>query len=106
MWLQIVECIHMLPPSLARSRRLGDLLALLKSHFKVTASSDAVASVLLWLDIVAINQHPYQDKGCLLNDDVANLAKVCVALAPLSLLNQVPLYFMQILYELDQPLPY
>lgn len=29
-------------------------------------------------DIVAINQHPYADKGCLLNDDVANLAKVTI----------------------------
>lgn len=27
-------------------------------------------------DIVAINQHPYTEKGCLLNDDVANLARV------------------------------
>lgn len=26
----------------------------------------------------AINQHPYEARGCLLNDDVANLAK-CVA---------------------------
>lgn len=27
-------------------------------------------------DVMAINQHPYEDKGCLLIDDVANLDKV------------------------------
>ena len=58
------------------SRRLGDLLHMLKSHFKVEAPNDIGAGVLLWLDVVAINQHPYKDRGALLNDDVANLAKV------------------------------
>ena len=63
------------------SRKLSDLLQLLKDHFHVGSSpgSDDAASVVLWLDIVAINQHPYEDKGCLLNDDVANLAKVVAA---------------------------
>ena len=58
------------------SRKMNDLLKLLKDHFHVDAPSDAAAGVVLWLDIVAINQHPYEAKGCLLNDDVANLAKV------------------------------
>ena len=58
------------------SRKMSDLLQLLKDHFHVDAPSDAAAGVMLWLDIVAINQHPYEAKGCLLNDDVANLAKV------------------------------
>ena len=74
--------------SLVKSRHLGDLLALLKSHFKVAASSDAAANVLLWLDIVAINPLPYKDRGCLLNNDVANLARVrrCIP-AGISMLN-------------------
>ena len=58
------------------SRKMSDLLQLLKDHFNVAAPGDAAAGVVLWLDIVAINQHPYEAKGCLLNDDVANLAKV------------------------------
>ena len=62
------------------SRKLSDLLQLLRDHFHVGSSpSDDAAGVVLWLDIVAINQHPYEDKGCLLNDDVANLAKVVAA---------------------------
>lgn len=59
------------------SRKFEDLLALLKGHFNVTSSADAAAGVMVWLDIVAINQHPYEDSQCLLNQDVANLAKVC-----------------------------
>ena len=57
------------------SRKLGDLVQLLHQHF--TSDDGALAGeVVLWLDIVAINQHPYESKGCLLNDDVANLARV------------------------------
>ena len=61
------------------SRKYVDLMKLLKTHFAVKKSCDAAAGVVLWLDIVAINQHPYEAKGCLLNDDVANLAKVVKA---------------------------
>eukprot|EP00798_Chlamydomonas_sp_ICE-L_P020038 gene20038-26753_t len=57
------------------SRRLKDLLALLLSRFVEKEDHDT----LLWLDIVAINQHPYGDKGCLLQDDVASLASVVQA---------------------------
>eukprot|EP00798_Chlamydomonas_sp_ICE-L_P026687 gene26687-4263_t len=57
------------------SRRLKDLLALLLSRFVEKEDHDT----LLWLDIVAINQHPYEDKGCLLQDDVASLASVVQA---------------------------
>eukprot|EP00798_Chlamydomonas_sp_ICE-L_P019508 gene19508-26178_t len=57
------------------SRRLKDLLSLLRSHFVEGVDDDT----LLWLDIVAINQHPYVDKGCLLQDDVASLASVVQA---------------------------
>lgn len=59
-----------------RSRRLSDLLALLKAHFKVAAADDPAAQVLIWLDVFAINQTPYADRGCLQEDDVANLGKV------------------------------
>eukprot|EP00798_Chlamydomonas_sp_ICE-L_P003940 gene3940-14017_t len=55
------------------SVRLKDLLTLLQSHFLEDDDT------LLWLDIVAINQHPYEDKGCLLQDDVASLASVVQA---------------------------
>ncbi len=59
------------------SRTLDQLLGLLKLHFKVASSMEAgSAHIVLWLDIVAINQHPYTDKGCLQNDDVASLAQV------------------------------
>ena len=61
------------------SRTLNNLLHQLKVHFKVGAPGDAAAGVVLWLDIVAINQHPYEARGCLLNDDVANLARVVQA---------------------------
>ncbi len=57
------------------SRRLNNLLALLQSRFVEGKDDD----VLLWLDIVAINQHPYEDKGCLLQADVASLASVVQA---------------------------
>eukprot|EP00798_Chlamydomonas_sp_ICE-L_P015437 gene15437-21524_t len=57
------------------SRKLKDLLALLQSHFVEGKDDDT----LLWLDIVAINQRPYEDKGCLLQDDVASLASVVQA---------------------------
>lgn len=86
------------------SRKVGELLALLESHFQdaapgTAATADATAAtgpsggqqqapgaggeaaggqrdVVVWLDIVAINQHPYTARGCLLEDDVAHLAKV------------------------------
>ena len=61
------------------SRKYVDLMQMLKTHFKVEVSVDAAANVVLWLDIIAINQHPYVDKGCLLDDDVANLAEVVKA---------------------------
>lgn len=64
---------------LRRSRTVAALLALLKAHFKASVSSGPAAQVLIWLDIFAINQHPYTDGGALLNDDVANLAKVVAA---------------------------
>ena len=44
------------------SRKMSDLLQLLKDHFNVDAPSDAAAGVVLWLDIVAINQHPYEPR--------------------------------------------
>lgn len=52
-----------------RSRKLDDLLSLLESHCGVTPSSsarfnkDLGPGTLVWLDIFAINQHPYVDKG-------------------------------------------
>ena len=61
------------------SRKYSDLMKLLKTHFNVTVSTDAAAGMVLWLDIIAINQHPYTSKGVLLNADVANLAKVVKA---------------------------
>ena len=50
-------------------------MELLKTSFKVADSGDGAADVVLWLDVVAINQHPYETKGSLLDDDVANLVK-------------------------------
>ena len=39
------------------SRKYVDLMRVLKDHFKVNDSSDAIAGrVVLWLDIIAINQ--------------------------------------------------
>ena len=69
------------------SRKLGALLKLLSFHFPAdgdgggdnaggSGSGGSNSSVLLWLDIFAINQNPYAAKGALLSDDVANLAKV------------------------------
>ena len=86
------------------SRKVGELLALLESHFQdaapgTAATADATAAtgmsggqkqahgagreaagsqrdVVVWLDTVAINQHPYTARGCLLEDDVTHLAKV------------------------------
>ena len=59
------------------SRKYGDLMSMLKTYFGVSASTDAAAGVVLWLDIIAINQHPYKDDhGCLQNEDVDSLAKV------------------------------
>ena len=52
------------------SRKYADLMTLLKTHFNVTGSTDAAAGVVLWLDIVALNQYPYEEAGaCLLDED-------------------------------------
>lgn len=62
------------------SRPIQQLLQLLTAHFGVSDPSEpAAASAIIWLDIFAINQHPYEDRGCLGNDDVANLARVVAA---------------------------
>jgi hypothetical protein len=66
------QCLVPLQVSHTWSRKLGDLLTLLEQQ----TGEDPTQGVHLWLDIVAINQTPYEDNGCLLNDDVANLAKV------------------------------
>ena len=58
------------------SRKYIDLMRMRKTYLGVNSSSDAAAGVILWLDIIAINQHPYKDRGCLSNKDVDNLAKV------------------------------
>ena len=63
------------------SRKYADLMQMLKTHFKVgfwasEERNEEAADVVLWLDIIAINQHPYVDKVSLLNEDVANLANV------------------------------
>ncbi len=56
------------------SRTLEALLALLEGHLSpnVLRGEDP----LIWLDIYAINQHPYVGRGQLKNEDVANLARV------------------------------
>ena len=69
-----------------RGRGSWGLLKLLSLHFPADgdgggdnaggSGSGINRSVLLWLDIFAINQNPYAAKGALLSDDVANLAKV------------------------------
>jgi len=44
--------------------------------------SDGVSTctdMLVWLDIMAIPQHPYEDRGVLLNEDVMSLARVVAA---------------------------
>ena len=61
------------------SRKYSDLMQMLMDHFKVQDSTDVTAGVVLWLDVVAISQHPYVDKGILLDEDVANLTKVVKA---------------------------
>ncbi len=53
------------------SRKVGDLLKMLHEHL----ADDG----LVWIDIVAINQHPYENRGCLLLEDVASLGKVLAA---------------------------
>ena len=54
----------------AWSRTLGELLQLLMAYFNVASSSDPAAGVVLWLDIVALNQYPYEEAGaCLLDED-------------------------------------
>ena len=61
--------------SQAWSNKMSNLLQLLKTHFKVDSPSDAAAGVVLWLDIVAVNQHPHAGKGCLPPDDVVKLVR-------------------------------
>ena len=68
------------------SRRLCDLLTILTTHFGIeytpgakTSGLDTGPSPLVWLDILAINQHPYLDPKALLLDDVAALADVIKA---------------------------
>lgn len=61
------------------SRRLGDLLDLLRDHFEGVGVDPADA--FIWLDLFCINQHPYTgtDPQGLQNDDVLNLARVLQA---------------------------
>lgn len=68
------------------SRRLCDLLTILTTHFGIeysplgaTLFPDTSPSPLIWLDILAINQHPYLDPKGLLLDDVSALADVIKA---------------------------
>lgn len=68
------------------SRRLCDLLTILTTHFGIDYTPGAVSSgpdmgpsPLIWLDILAINQHPYLDPKGLLLDDVAALSDVIKA---------------------------
>ena len=63
-------CCHCFPPTfLLRAIDGGN-------NIGGSGSGGSNSSVLLWLDIFAINQNPYAAKGALLSDDVANLAKV------------------------------
>ena len=54
------------------SRKFSDLIKTLCAHLPSHEE-------IIWLDIIAINQHPYEERGCLLNEDVANLGKVLKA---------------------------
>eukprot|EP00798_Chlamydomonas_sp_ICE-L_P026142 gene26142-11862_t len=45
----------------------------------VVSCDEVTTCMLIWLDIMAIPQHPYKDRGVLLNEDVSSLAKVVAA---------------------------
>lgn len=51
-------------------------LTRLMCHSNVGADVDAAVFAAPLQDVVALNQHPYADKKPLLDEDMANLAKV------------------------------
>lgn len=53
-----------------RSRKLSDLLALLKSYFQIKSAADEGSDVLIWLDIFACNQNPYAGGARALQEDI------------------------------------
>jgi hypothetical protein len=68
--------------TILRSQSYGELINMLASHFwgkdqEAKAEEEEEEDVFVWLDIVSINQHPYEGgDGAVQGDTIENLEKV------------------------------